>query len=85
MRGFLNQAKRRSQARENWEWEKRDNMTFKDLKATLNTNKKVYIEDDNFDIMYEGRLKNAPKLYDMLSVDKINVNENDITIVVIRQ
>jgi hypothetical protein len=60
-------------------------MTFKDLKATLNTNKKVYIEDDNFDIMYEGRLKNAPKLYDMLSVDKINVNENDITIVVIRQ
>jgi hypothetical protein len=60
-------------------------MTFKDLKATLNTNKKVYIEDDNFDTMYDGRLKNAPKLYDMLSVDKINVNENDITIVVIRQ
>ena len=60
-------------------------MTFKDLKATLNTNKKVYIEDDNFNELYNGRLKNAPKLYDMLSVDKINVNENDITIVVIRQ
>ena len=60
-------------------------MTFKDLKATLNTNKKVYIEDDNFDIMYEGRLKNSPKLYDNLTVDEIIVSENDITIVVIRQ
>jgi hypothetical protein len=60
-------------------------MTFKDLKSTLNTNKKVYIEDDNFDIMYEGRLKNSPKLYDNLTVDEIIVSENDITIVVIRQ
>ena len=60
-------------------------MTFKDLKSTLNTNKKAYIEDDNFDIMYEGRLKNSPKLYDNLTVDEIIVSENDITIVVIRQ
>ena len=60
-------------------------MTFKDLKATLNTNKKVYIEDDNFNTMYDGRLERAPKIYDLLEVDEINVNENDITIVVIRQ